>query len=174
MARDPVRRAAEQRAYSARPEVKQRKHAYYMAHREEIIARSSAWAKANPEKIRSKRARSKSAPYSDKIKQRQHAYYMAHREEMYLKARSYRAKNPEAVRAWGARYRAKNPEAVRATRARYSAKNLERRAAYQRAVVYVAGEQVNFNTLPPELREVAVLLKQTRKAIRGNKRGSAA
>ena len=171
MARDPVRRAAEQRAYSARPEVKQRQHAYYMAHREEIIARSSAWAKANPEKIRSKLARYSARP---EVKQRRHAYYMAHREEMYLKARSYRAKNPEAVRAWGARYRAKNPEAVRATRARYSAKNLERRAAYQRAVVYVAGEQVNFNTLPPELREVAVLLKQTRKAIRGNKRGSAA
>ena len=124
-------------------------------------------------------------PYSDPALKRawSRAYRAAHREEERARSRAYRAAHREKYRAWSRAYRAAHREECRAYwavrnageegRAYYAAYRAAHReerartdAAYGAAVLCVGGERINFNTLPPELREVAVLLKQTRKAIR--------
>jgi hypothetical protein len=83
------------------------------------------------------------------------AHYAANRERLQAQARAYleqpgkREQQREAVRRW----REVHGEAWR--------------IEHQRAVLMLNGELVNANSLPPEAREVAVLLKQVRRIIRG-------
>ena len=68
------------RSYSMYRETR---HKYYLAHKEEINARSKAWAKANPERNRAASRR----------------YYARHKEEILEKDRLYRQKNGDKIRA---------------------------------------------------------------------------
>jgi hypothetical protein len=76
--------------------------------------------------------------------------------------RAYRAAHREEDRARFAVYRASHPEQIRARCAVYNAAHPE---------VYLAGERTQIDQLPPELRQVALLIRETRRIIRSQRSG---
>lgn len=106
--------------------------------------------------------------------ERRRAYYTAHREKILERNRAYRIEHHEELNArrrktnrgrWGDHVKMTPAEKRSRNRMRHLAhaktERLQRRE-YQRAVLTVGGETINFNTLPPQVREVAVLLKEVR------------
>jgi hypothetical protein len=105
-------------------------------------------------------------PHKDPAARRAYrvAYDAAHREDNVRRQTAWVAAHPAARKAYKAAYDAAHREEIRAYQSTYY-------AAYGAAVVALGGEVVNFNTMPPQLREVAVLLKQVRKATQNMNAG---
>lgn len=118
------------------------RQAYYLAHREEIKARSQA-------------------------------NYYANRSERLAQQKQYAAANRPRKRAYDAARRAAHIDELRAyDRARH-ANDPERREAVRaraRNAVSLSGEKWYLSDKPTELRDLALLLKQARKAIKEGRR----
>lgn len=86
----------------------------------------------------------------------------ANREVYRARSNAWHRSNPAKLNEARRRRRKDNPEVV-----------LERERRRQEARILVAGERLDFNAMPPELRELAVLVKQARVAISKQKRSVA-
>ncbi len=117
-------------------------------HREEIIAKRN-------EAARIARAEARASETPEQREQR-----LAARRE---RERRYRADHPEKIREWNLRYRQAHLEEVRARGRRWAAEN---------PLIELAGEPVRVSELPPELQQVAGLIKQARQAIRATREGT--
>lgn len=76
-----------------------RRHRYYMKHREELMRKNREWRKAHPEKVKEygrrqlEKRREKTAQYNSE-------YYRKHRQRMLEYASKWRKANPEKVKEY--------------------------------------------------------------------------
>ncbi len=73
---------------------KSRARAYHIANREKILARSKAWALANP----------------DKRKQSRHALYLSNRQKSYEQTKAWRLAHPKKMVEYVRKWQKRNPE----------------------------------------------------------------
>jgi len=123
----------------------------------------------DPEKKRAWEAAYRAAHPEDPAKRRVRdcAHRDAKREELKAYSRAYYAAHREQGRDYAKARNAAHPEYQRV----YRAAHKEQRRAYAAAEMELGGERVNVNTMPPEFREVALLLKQARQVIRNQRTG---
>jgi len=96
-----------QRASGAASDAKHRdgRRAYYRANRAQIIARATAWNRANIE-----RRREIVNAYNTRNRPRAHAYYIAHRDTIKQHVQSWRETHRESYRKHRRDYRLRYPE----------------------------------------------------------------
>lgn len=97
--------------------------------------------------------------------------YDAHRRDPKKNraaTRAYAAAHPDRIAAYRASHRKEASARTRAWRQSHP----EQHRAYRRAFMGCAGDTINLNTLPPELKELALLLKRARQLIRNQKEGT--
>lgn len=76
-----------------------RRHRYYMKHREELMRKNREWRKAHPEKVkeycrrRLEKRREKTAQYNSE-------YYRKHRQRMLEYASKWRKANPDKIKEY--------------------------------------------------------------------------
>lgn len=92
------------------------KHAYYLAHREESLARSAAYAKEHPEQIKATRK---------KFKQN-------HKDKIRAEARSHRQAHPEQYRAYQRLKYASDTERFKVYQTRNRQKRRDKNLAYNK------------------------------------------
>ena len=77
----------------------ERRHRYYMKHREELMRKNREWRKAHPEKVKEygrrqlEKRRGKTAQYN-------HEYYCKHRKRILEYASNWRRENPDKIKGY--------------------------------------------------------------------------
>lgn len=78
---------------------RERRHRYYMLHREELMRKNREYRRANPEKVKmygkrqQEKRRAKTALYN-------HEYYCKHRQRMLEYASNWRKANPDKIKGY--------------------------------------------------------------------------
>lgn len=171
----PYKDPAARRAYDA-----ERARLFVRAHPQEVAARSRRYYLANTEKCR-ERSRLYREKHKDHCRANWQAYREANRERRNAYQREYnKTRGKEVSRAYWARH---HPNASKRrsgepgispqeSRRRWNARNSDYTREYQREnFLSVNGHRINLNTMPPELKELGLLIKRTRQLIKTNRRG---
>jgi prolyl-tRNA synthetase len=83
--------------YDSSEKAKATKHAYYLAHRQEILAAKKAYGDAHRDEIRVKH-HGHYAQNRERVKAHARDYYHAHKKECAIRAKAYRTTHQEACR----------------------------------------------------------------------------
>jgi len=134
---------------------------------EELLARRRAWYAANAEEERA-RDRAWKATHQEQIRAQALARYHADPAKARANQRKSKESHPDTVRAAVRSWRLAHPDEIRAYARSWYAAHRER---VNSRVISLGNEMVYLGTMPPEFREVALLLKEWRKVIRQQTRG---
>lgn len=130
---------------------------------EKYRAKDRAEYAANPDRCRASAAKYRAAN-PEKVRAANRASKARHSDRRLVQERAYREANPDKVREWRRAWRAANQEHAKATMAQWRLGNPH---------VSLMGQKVRISALPPEVQEVASLLRQARQVIRSSQSGGA-
>jgi hypothetical protein len=110
---------------------------------------------------------------AEKVRTNKAVYRAAHREEIATYNRVYSVAHREERNARDRVLYVTNPDKKRARNRAYYSACCERLNARDRVRrIRVCGEQLNLDTLPPQVRELGLLLKQARRVIQESTKGA--